>query len=451
MEERNYLTLKDKLFYGVGDFASNIFSVSVGSFVLVFLTNAVGLNSVIIGTIMGISRLLDGITDVLFGSLIDRTQTKMGKARPWMFWSTFLLGLFMVLNFTVPDLDGILPYAYFAVVYIVFNAICYTANNIAYSTLSALITRNPKERVFLGTVRYIFAFISVMVVSGFMMNIVNCFGGDSSTKAWRSTAIALSIVAIIINTISVLMVKELPPEDRKKESEEKSSVNLVSAIKLLISNKYYLCVVGIYISFYLATGILGGFGVYFTQYALENVNLMQPFSIATNMPTILALFFVPILVSKFGIYKTNKIGMLCAAIASIVAVVCGLSHIVPALVICLAVRSMCSASLMGTLNAVIARIAEYVYKKDGVHIEGSMFSCSSMGIKLGGGLGSALCGWMLGIAKFDSALTVQSAYTNNVITLTYCLIPAIFFCVIAVLTRGLDIEQAINKIDSADM
>ena len=80
MEQKKYLKLKDKFFYGIGDFASNIFSVTVGSFVLVFLTNAVGLNPVIIGTLMGISKILDGVSDVFFGSLIDRTQTKMGKS-----------------------------------------------------------------------------------------------------------------------------------------------------------------------------------------------------------------------------------------------------------------------------------------------------------------------------------------------------------------------------------
>ena len=176
---------------------------------------------------------------------------------------------------------------------------------------------------------------------------------------------------------------------------------------------------------------------------------MQPFSIAINMPIILGLFFVPTLVKKFGIYKTNATGMLGAAIISILVVVCGFTHMIPALVACLALRGMCSASLMGTLNAVIARIAEYAYKKDGVHIEGSMFSCCSMGIKLGGGLGSAMCGWMLGVAQFDASLAAQAPFTISVITLTYCVIPAVFFCLIALLCRGLNIEKAIAELDAS--
>lgn len=449
MEEKKYLKTKDKLFYGIGDFASNIFSVTVGSFVLVYLTTALGLNGAIIGTIMLVSKVLDGITDVLFGSLIDRTHSKMGKARPWMFWSTFLLGILLVAEYSIPAGSKFFQYGYFTVVYILFNAICYTANNIAYSTLSALMTRNSTERVQLGTIRYIFAFISVMLVSAFTMTIVNAFGGDAA--AWKKTALIFAVIAVVINTISCLMVKELPEEENKTENAEgkKDKIGVIKALGYLIHNRFYLCILGIYICFYFATGILGGFGVYFTQYALGNVNLMQPFSIAVNLPTIFGLFFVPVLVKKFGIYKTNATGMLLAALCGIPIIIFGFAGVIPVLVVFLAARSVCSASLMGTLNAVIARTGEYQYKKSGVHIEGSMFSCSSMGIKVGGGIGSAACGWALALARFNGQAAVQSAYTNHMFTLTYCVIPAVFFAIIALLARGLNIEKAIDELDHA--
>lgn len=448
MEEKKYLKNHDKFFYGMGDFASNIFSVTIGSFVLIYLTNVVGLNSAIVGTLMLISKVLDGVTDVFFGSMIDRTHSKMGKARPWMFWSTFLLGIFLVLNFTIPEMDQVWQYGYFMVVYVLFNAVCYTANNIAYSTLSALMTKNGNERVQLGTIRYIFAFISVMLVSGFTMQIVNFFGGGAS--GWRMMAVTFAIVAVVINTLSCLLVKELPEEEKEavdEKSEEKKTASLGKTFGTLIKNKYYLSVLGIYICFYTATGLLGGLGVYYTQYVLQNVGLMAPFSMAINMPTILGLFFVPVLVKKFGIYRTNFVGMLFATLAGIPIIICGFNGIVPVLVACFAIRSLCSASLMGTLNAVIARISEYVWKKDGLHIEGSMYSCSSMGIKVGGGIGSAACGWLLALGGFDGQAAVQTAATNSVITISYCVIPVMFFALIALFCKVLNIEKAITELD----
>ena len=87
MDEKKYLKLYNKIGYGGGDFAANMVYGLVSSFVMIYLTNTVGLNAAIIGTLTLISKLLDGVTDILFGSMIDRTHSKFGKARPWMLWS----------------------------------------------------------------------------------------------------------------------------------------------------------------------------------------------------------------------------------------------------------------------------------------------------------------------------------------------------------------------------
>ena len=445
-DEKKYLKVKDKLFYGMGDFASNIFSVLVGSFVMVYMTTQMGMNGAVIGTLMLITKLLDGVTDVLFGSLIDRTHTKMGKARPWMFWSTFPLGILTILSFCIPNIGQTAQYAYFMIVYTLFNAICYTMNNIAYSTLSALITKNNNERVQLGTFRYVFAFASIMLVSGFAVQCANAIG-------WQMTAIIFSVIAIVINTLSCLLVKELPEEEFAEEraaqaQAQKENVKLLDALGILIKNKYYLRVLGIYICFYFATGILGGLGAYYTQYSLGNPGLMAPFSIANNMPTIIGLFAVPFIVKKFGIYKTNLTGMCLSVLIGIVLIWAGVNGYITLLVVCMALRTMCSASLMGTLNAVIAQISALVYKKDGIRLEGSMFSCSSMGIKLGGGLGSAACGWIIALLGFDGAAAVQTASVNQGISIAYCALPVVMFAIIALLLRGLNVEKAIADLDA---
>ena len=85
--QKKYLSLTKKLAYGTGDLGSNFFYMMITSFALIYMTDAVGLNPGITGTLIMASKLLDGITDVFFGSLIDRTHSKMGKARPWMFIS----------------------------------------------------------------------------------------------------------------------------------------------------------------------------------------------------------------------------------------------------------------------------------------------------------------------------------------------------------------------------
>ena len=93
MEAKQYLKWYQKVAYGAGDLGSNFMYTFVSSFLLIYLTDTIGLNAGIIGTLMLISKIFDGFTDVVFGTLVDRTRSKMGKARPWMFWSTFPLAI----------------------------------------------------------------------------------------------------------------------------------------------------------------------------------------------------------------------------------------------------------------------------------------------------------------------------------------------------------------------
>ena len=156
--EKKYLKWYQKIAYGAGDLASNTSYGLVSSFVLLYLSDTMGLNTGIIGTLMLVSKFLDGISDVIFGNLIDRTKSKLGKARPWMLYAQIGVSLCLVLLFSIPGgLGTTAQYAYFFAFYTALNAIFYTANGIAYSALSALITRNKNERVQLGSIRFMFA------------------------------------------------------------------------------------------------------------------------------------------------------------------------------------------------------------------------------------------------------------------------------------------------------
>ena len=100
--EKKYLKWYQKIAYGAGDLASNTSYGLVSSFVLLYLSDTMGLNTGIIGTLMLVSKFLDGISDVIFGNLIDRTKSKLGKARPWMLYAQIGVSLCLVLLFSIP-------------------------------------------------------------------------------------------------------------------------------------------------------------------------------------------------------------------------------------------------------------------------------------------------------------------------------------------------------------
>lgn len=194
MEEKKYLKWYNKIGYGSGDIAGNIVYAFLTSFVMVYLTDTIGLASGIVGTLIAVSKLLDGFTDIFFGSMIDKTHSKMGKARPWMLYGYIGCAITLVACFAVPtSLGRTAQYAWFFIAYTLLNGVFYTANNIAYSALTSLVTKNSKERVQMGSYRFIFAFSTNLLIQAVTVGFVAKCGGDAA--AWRMVAIIYAVIA----------------------------------------------------------------------------------------------------------------------------------------------------------------------------------------------------------------------------------------------------------------
>ena len=169
------LALKEKIGYALGDGAANIAWRGVATFLFIFYTDVFGINPAVVGVLMLIARFGDGIIDVIMGVICDRTNSKYGKFRPWILWTAIPLGITLSLLFTSPNLGptGKIVYAY--ATYLLFFLI-YTANNIPYGALMAVMTSDDKERTSLGSYRMVGAFTGGMVVQGVLLFLVVHFG-----------------------------------------------------------------------------------------------------------------------------------------------------------------------------------------------------------------------------------------------------------------------------------
>lgn len=445
MNEKKSLYWFQKVAYGSGDLGSNFMYTFVASFIMIYLTDTVGLNAGVIGTLMLVSRIFDGVSDVFFGICIDRTHSKMGKARPWMFWCAFPLAICEAILFMVPSVSTTIQYAYFFIVYTLLNAVFYTANNIAYASLTALITKNAEERVQLGSIRFIFAMLAAIIISSLTMRTVTFFGGG--VIGWKIVAIIYSLIMLAFNSLAVLTVKELPEDHIEQEhGRKKPDVTIIQSLKLLLSNKYYIFILLYYIINQIVYIGSVGVGIYFCTYSLGNPDYLGVFTLISNGAMIVGLIATPIFVKKAGIYKVNLAGMLIGLAGAVAASIAGYTGNISLLMLSLAVKGLGTSPMLGTVNAVIADISTYTYMKDGVRIDGTMFSCSSMGNKVGGGLGTAISGWLLAVSGYDGLAAVQSESAISMIMFMYLLLPAICIAVMAVLLSQLNVEKGMEKL-----
>ena len=447
MQEKRYLNWYNKIGYGAGDIAGNCVYALLTAFMMIYLTDTIGLNMGIVSTLIAASKVFDGVTDFFFGRMIDKTHTRMGKARPWMLWPYVGCAITLVACFSIPTSWGMTAqYIFFFLSYTLLNAVFFTANNIAYASLTALITRNTSERVQIGSFRFIFAFATKIVIEAVTVFAVTWLGGG--VTGWRAIAIIYAVIGLATNTLSVFSVKELPEADEEMETERKEehSLTFLQSFQILLKNKYYVIICCSYILTQLYASVIG-MGTYYAKYILGNEKIFSTISLSINITMVVALTLLPFVIRKLGgMYKLNIWGYLLAVVGRLGVMVAGYMGNLPLMLAFTALSTVGIAPLQGDLNALIACCSEYTTLTTGHRLEGMMYSCSSLGIKLGGALGTAVCGWLLDAAGYVKNAAVQTASTVGMLNFLYLWMPVILCAAVAFLLVFLRVERANEKI-----
>ncbi|WJG09543.1 MFS transporter [Aliiglaciecola sp. LCG003] len=201
------LPLYEKIGYAMGDAAANLVWRGALAYLAVFYTDVFGLTAAAAALLFLVVRLSDGITDIIMGMIADRTESRWGKFRPWILFSTPLLGLFMILCFTTPDWSAQNKLIYAYITYIGLT-LCYTLNNVPYSALMGVMTESDVERTSLSAFRFAGAFMGGLLVMGFLPYFVNLFGQGDNAMGYQYTMYLFAAVLVVLMVITFTTTKE---------------------------------------------------------------------------------------------------------------------------------------------------------------------------------------------------------------------------------------------------
>lgn len=201
------LPFYEKVGYAMGDAAANLVWRGALAYLAVFYTDTFGITAAAAAMLFLVVRLSDGVTDIVMGMIADRTNTRWGKFRPWILWSTPVLGLFMVLCFTTPNFsdNGKLVYAYFTYIGL---TLAYTLNNVPYSALMGVMTDSDTERTSLSGFRFAGAFLGGLLVMGFLPDLVAYFGNGNDAQGYQYTMYVFASLLIALMVITFATTKE---------------------------------------------------------------------------------------------------------------------------------------------------------------------------------------------------------------------------------------------------
>jgi GPH family glycoside/pentoside/hexuronide:cation symporter len=216
-ETNQYVTVREKLSYGAGDVASNLFWTTFTAYLAIFYTDVFGLVPAAAATMLLITRVWDAAIDPVIGMIADRTKTRWGRFRPWLLWMAVPFGSIGALTFTTPNmgLAGKLVYAY--ITYTMMMMV-YSAINVPYSALMGVLTPNSRERTVISSYRFVCAFLSATFVNWATPYMVDCLGRDNVEIVSPSIAGgSLELVEGGAGTAKLVVTAERPEGGRIRE------------------------------------------------------------------------------------------------------------------------------------------------------------------------------------------------------------------------------------------
>jgi GPH family glycoside/pentoside/hexuronide:cation symporter len=425
------LSIKEKIGYGLGDTASNLFFQTFIIYLLYFYTDVFGISAAALGTMLLVTRIWDAVNDPIMGALADRTNSRWGKFRPYLLWTAVPFGIFGVLMFTTPNLSpaGKLIWAY--ITYTSMTMI-YTVINVPYSALMGVITPNSMDRTVVSSFRFVLAFAGMFIVQYFVLVMVKKFGGDNEAAGWQRAMAVLSGLAIILFLITFATTKERvsPPKGQKNP--------IGRDLKDLFTNGPWLLIGGATV-FQLGYIVMRASNImYYFKYFIKGQEVMllgqarsfsfeelaTAYMLSGTLITILGAVLTKWFTRLIG--KSNTyLGFLTVAAVS-TGLVCFLG---PGQLLPLFILQLVTSFAVGPVSvlqwAIYTDTADYNEWKTGRRATALIMAASLFALKLGVAIGGAACAWILAAYGYIENQE-QTAESLKGIRLCLSIYPAVF-------------------------
>ena len=453
----DHVTAKEKwLGYLLGPAGALLLNAVLGTYLNVYYTDVLNLTSLWGGAFLVIfpiiSKIIDAITNVIMGYIIDRTHTPEGKARPWLLLSAPLMAITGILLFTVPQASENVQAIWVMVSYNLFYSLSYTIFNMSHNLMVPLSTRNTQERGALSVFNQIATIMmgGILVALVFPMVIMPMIGADRSK--WIPLMSALSILALPLTLLEYYFTKERVTAE-VQQTEEKQ-VSFFAQLKAIFTDKYMLIIYLYFLIYTIGSQIKNISLVYYCNYVLGTYNdgiTQTLISVIGGIPMGIGIFAVWPLAKKFGKRNVTAFGFLLYALGSAICWLFPTNMVI--MLVGQFIKNIGGLPCSYVFMALFADVLDHVEWKKGFRCDGIAMSIYSI-------ISVAMIGICTGIfngliAKYGyvapsvvNGVTVavqQSQAVKNVFTFCFVGLETITGIVLAVLLIFLNVEKNISK------
>lgn len=451
------VTQKEKwLGYLLGPCGALLLNAILATYLNVYYTDVLKLTSVWGGLFLVvfplISKIIDAITNILMGYIIDRTKTKQGKARPWLLLSAPLLVITGILLFVVPQASETVQVIWIMLSYNLFYSFAYTMYNMTHNLMCPLSTRNTVQRGGLS----VFNQISTIMMSGivvaliFPMLVMPFLGVDKSK--WIIVMSAISVLCLPLTLLEYYFTKERVTEEQNHKEDKK--VPFLLQLKIILSDKYMILMF-LYFFIYTFASSLKNLGlVYYCNYVLGTYNdgiTQMLISVIGGIPMGIGIFAVWPLAKKFGKRNVTAVGFLLYALGS------GICWLFPTNLIIVIIgqfiKNIGGLPCAYVFMALFADGLDHIEWKSGVRCDGTAMSIYNIIAVTVVGVATSVFNAMISKAGYvppeiidgTTVAIEQTMAVKNVITFAFVGLETITGVILAILLIFVNVEKTITK------
>lgn len=321
VKSKNVTGKEKRLGYLLGPCGALLLNATLNIYLNQYYVDVLGLGALFGGLFIALfpifSKIIDGVVDIIYGYLIDRTKSKQGKGRPWILLCAPLLAITGILLFTVPQADPGIQAIYVVITYNLFYSFAYSIYNMAYNLMVPLSTRNTQQRNLLS----VFTQVSIIMISGilvalvFPMVVLPFIGVDKTM--WIIVMSIFSTIALPLTLIQYYFTKERITEEKRDQQEKK--VPFKAQLKAAFSDKYIYLLMLYFMVYTLGTQFKNLGLVYYSNYVLGEYSdgfTQTMISVIGGVPMGIGIFAVWPLVKRFGKKNVTFAGFLIYALGS---------------------------------------------------------------------------------------------------------------------------------------
>lgn len=429
-----------------------------GAYLTQFYTDVLGLGGIFMVWMPFFSKILDAITNVLMGRIIDKTRTKQGKVRPWILLSGFLIALTGTLLYAVPRASYTVQIIWVIVSYNLFFAFAFTIYNMGHALMVPLSTRNTKQRDTLAILTSVGTnMIPGLLVTVIMPVLISLFGvGEGAQSTWLSMMSIMSALAIPGVLLEYYFSKERVTEDSMSSCEGEAKISMGQQMKACLKDPYWLIIMGSWLIYQLYNFLSTNVMIYYSNWVLANsvdggVGMQVLVNMIGQAPLGIGVVIMWPLVRKFGKQMVMMVGCGIGAVGSLIVLLAG--NTLPAVLAGLAIKSFGALPMTYIVIAMLAEALDHIEWKNHFRADGFSASVYSIVITISAGIGQSII--LGGISAFGY---ISPESTTQVITqpdairsfFTWCFVgvPMIGYVIGSLLMLRFDVEKKMPQIQA---